>query len=143
MMVALNQTSVGDEQTTAATWASTLILLQRICLIFCPSVCITNRNILKHNQDLDWTSLLTICSNKHFLIIIEMSLNIFNYYVRDKKVQVPCERDITSDTVKGFFCFHIILGFHYVTIRDYERIFVGCVVVTNYVKMYCSAFFLF
>lgn len=132
-MVALNQTFVGDEQTTAATWASTLILLQRICLIFCPSVCITNRNILKHNQDLDWT----------FLIIIEMSLNIFNYYVRDKKVQVPCERDITSDTVKGFFCFHIILGFHYVTIRDYERIFVGCVVVTNYVKMYCSAFFLF
>ena len=143
MMVALNQASVGDEQTTAATWAGILILLQRICLIFFLTVCITNRNILRHNQDLDWTSLHIICFNKYFLIIIEMSLNLLNYYVRDKKIQDLCKGDITSDIVKGFFCFHIILGFYYVTIRDYERIFVGCIVVINYVKMYYIAFPMF
>ena len=70
MTIVLTQTSVGAEHAAAATWASILILLCRICLIFCPTVGITNRNILRHNQGLDWSSLRIICSNKH----------LFNYH---------------------------------------------------------------
>ena len=31
-------------------------------------------------------------------------------------------------------------GFKYVTIRDYERILIGCTGPIKYVKMYCIAF---
>ena len=42
-----------------------MILLQRTFLMFCPTVTITNRNTLRHIQDLHWTSLEIICSDKH------------------------------------------------------------------------------
>ena len=70
MTVVLTQTSVGAKHTAAVTWASILILLWRICLIFCPTVGITNRNILRHIQGLDWISLRIRCSNKY----------LFNYH---------------------------------------------------------------
>ena len=51
-------------------------------------------------------------------------------------------------TTEGLFlkiilCFHMILYFSYVTIRDYGRIFVGCIGVINYVKIHCIAFLMF
>ena len=67
MTVVLTLVSVGAEPMAAATWDSILILLLRICLIFCPTVGITNRSILRHNQGLDWTSLHIIYSHKHLL----------------------------------------------------------------------------
>ena len=63
MRAVLTQTPVGTERTAAATLASILILLSQICL----TVDITNRNILRHNQGLDWTSLRIICSNKRYV----------------------------------------------------------------------------
>ena len=62
--VVLIQIFAGAERTAATTWASILILLWRICLIFCLTVGITNRNILRHNQGLNWTPLCITCSKK-------------------------------------------------------------------------------
>ena len=49
MSVVLTQTSVGAEHMAAVTWASILDLLRMISLIFCTTVGITNRSILRHN----------------------------------------------------------------------------------------------
>ena len=59
------EASISAKGTASSTWASILILLRWICLIFCRTIGITNKTSLRHIQGLDWASLQIICSDKH------------------------------------------------------------------------------